>query len=405
MDIPLMNRLLALGKIDEALKIVKKDIVLPSVLGRICPAPCEGACRRKSIDEPVSICLLKRYAGDVGDFTLTEKPRRVNKNIAVIGAGPAGLSAAYYLQLKGFQTVIFDKNKEPAGTLMYSIPDEKLDKVILSREINSIKNTGVTFKQNTLVTRDTFLKLIKEYDAVIVATGDFSGELSGWGLKNDGKQILVDKKTYQTNLPNVFAIGNVNRSTKYAIRSVGQGKEVAFSIEQLLTGEKITGEPRLFNSRFGKLVQEEYHEYLKESTNDKKLSPATGHANGFTLEEVKKEAARCLHCDCRKPVNCKLRVYSDKYSAMQNRFNYENRKPVKKFTRHDIVVYEPEKCIKCGICVRMTQKYNEDFGFTFIGRGFDVKIGAPFNEQLNRSLTKTAKLVAEACPTGALALK
>ncbi|HDS07587.1 MAG TPA: 2Fe-2S iron-sulfur cluster binding domain-containing protein, partial [Bacteroides sp.] len=94
MDIPLMNRLLAAGKFREALQVVKKDIALPSVLGRICPAPCEGACRRKSIDQAVSICLLKRFAGDhdlAGDrkyLPFRESPK--NKRVAVIGAGPAG---------------------------------------------------------------------------------------------------------------------------------------------------------------------------------------------------------------------------------------------------------------------------------------------------------------------------
>ncbi len=405
MDIPLMNRLLADGEIDNALEVVKKDIILPSVLGRICPAPCEGACRRKSIDNPVSICLLKRFAGDAGNSSVPGKPKPINKKIAIIGAGPAGLSAAYYLHQKGFQPIVFDKNTKPGGALQYAIPDEQLDKKILDQEINFIKDTGITFNQNTQVTNNMFLKLIKEYDAVVVATGDLSEEISAWGLNNNSKQILVDKKTYRTNLSNVFAIGNVNRSTKYAIRSLGQGKEVAYSIEQLLTDKEITGGPRLFNSRFGKLAQEEYTEYLKESTNEKRVIPSRNDTDGFILEEVKKEAARCLHCDCRKPTACKLRIYSNQYGAIQNRFNYEGRKFVKKFTQHDIVIYEPEKCIKCGICVRMTEKYKEKFGFTFIGRGFDVKIGAPFNEQLNNSLTSTAKIVAEACPTGALSLK
>ncbi|NJK86789.1 MAG: hypothetical protein HC906_13255, partial [Bacteroidales bacterium] len=104
-----------------------------------------------------------------------------------------------------------------------------------------------------------------DFDAVVVATGDFNSEMDSWGIDHNEKQILSDKKTHQTNIPNVFAIGNVNRSTKYAVRSVGQGKEVAFSIEQFLQGEHVTGEPRLFNSRFGKLVEEEFTEYLKES--------------------------------------------------------------------------------------------------------------------------------------------
>ena len=93
MDIPLMNRLLAQGKFDEALRVVRKDIALPSVLGRICSAPCEGACRRRSIDEAVSICLLKRFAGDedlAGDPPyIPSKLPDSGKKVAFIGSGPA----------------------------------------------------------------------------------------------------------------------------------------------------------------------------------------------------------------------------------------------------------------------------------------------------------------------------
>ena len=101
MNIPLMNRLLAKGKISEALEVVRKDIILPSTLGRICPAPCEGACRRKSIDETVSICLRKKFTGDMGETRFPEPLKSMNKKVAVIGAGPAGLSAAWHLQIRG----------------------------------------------------------------------------------------------------------------------------------------------------------------------------------------------------------------------------------------------------------------------------------------------------------------
>ena len=114
MDIPLMNRLLGEGKFTEALQVVRRDIALPSVLGRICPAPCEGACRRKSIDEPVSIYLLKRYAGDfdleMDQSWVPEKATDSGKKVTIIGAGPAGLAAAYYLALKGHACHVIDRN-------------------------------------------------------------------------------------------------------------------------------------------------------------------------------------------------------------------------------------------------------------------------------------------------------
>jgi hypothetical protein len=105
MNIPLMNRLIAAGKFDESLDVVKRDIALPAVLGRICPAPCEGACHRKTVDEPVSICLLKRYVGDEGAEPEIIPAKKTGHKVAVIGAGPAGLAAAYYLQLRGIQVI------------------------------------------------------------------------------------------------------------------------------------------------------------------------------------------------------------------------------------------------------------------------------------------------------------
>jgi NADPH-dependent glutamate synthase beta subunit-like oxidoreductase len=404
MDIPQMNRLIAQGKFAEALKIVKNDIALPGVLGRICPAPCEGACKRKPIDQAVSICLLKRFAFDEAEF-LPEKETVLvtDKKVAIIGSGPAGLSAAYYLQLKGIQTSIFDSNEQAGGAMRYSISDELLEKVVLDKEIEIIKGIGVKFFQHQLITADAFKKLRNDFDAVVIATGDFSESMANWGLENNGKQILVNKINYLTNLEKVFAIGNANRSMRLAIRSAAQGKEVATAIEQMFQGQPVNGELRRFNSTIGKLLPEEYSEYLKEASSLERQQPESVLMNGFSAEEARKEASRCMHCDCRKPDQCLLRNLAERYKASKKRFAFTARKPLKKVKEHSLIVYEPGKCIKCGICVRLTGKYEEEFGFTFIGRGFDVEIGVPFNEKMNIALQKTAEKVAEACPTGALA--
>ena len=184
---------------------------------------------------------------------------------------------------------------------------------------------------------------------------------------------------------------------------MGQGKEVAWSVAQYLSGEEPKGEPRFFNSRFGKLLQEEIPEYLKESVLQERISSDSIKSNGYTKEEAMAEARRCLHCDCRDIDNCKLRVLSGRYDANQRRFAGNARKTITKHFAHRIV-YEPLKCIKCGICVRMTAKYQEKYGFSFIGRGFDVVIGVPFNESVEAGLAETAEKVAKACPTGALSV-
>ncbi len=408
MDIPKMNRLIANGKLDEALEIVMHDIALPSVLGRICPAPCEGACHRKTVDEAVSICLLKRIVGDQAADSFYKNLQIApsnGKKIAIIGAGPAGLAAAFYLQIRGYDCTIFEQNDQPGGFLLTDKLDEKLPKEVLYKEINNLLSTGIQLNLNKEINLEGFLELQKKFDVVIVASGAGGEKLMDWGLEVNAKGIEITQGTFQTNIEGVFAIGNALRSSRLAVRSVGQGKELAFAVDQYLQGKKVIGEPMLFNSRFGRLVADEYAEYLKESVGNQRIVPDKGIADGFSIEEAKKEAARCLHCDCRKFDNCTLRDLSEEYKANQKRFSFGPRKNIQKVINHDLVIYEPQKCIKCGICVRLTEKHGESFGFTFIGRGFDVVVGVPFNEELKEGIAKTAQIVVESCPTGALAMK
>lgn len=405
MNIPLMNRLIAAGKFDESLAVVKRDIALPAVLGRICPAPCEGACHRKTVDEAVSICLLKRYVGDEGAEPEINPAEKTGKKVVVIGAGPAGLAAAYYLQLKGVEVTLLDKNEKPGGLLRTAISEEILPKEVLDKEIELILKTGVKFQGGKEINREVFETLKNDFDAVILATGTLPANAEFFGLKATPKGIVADKDSYQTSDPKVFAVGNVLRSSRLAVRSVGQGKEVAFSVLQFFDGQQPTGEPRMFNSRFGKLVNTEYQEYLKESVAGKRTFPEKGGHNSFSKEEAIAEAKRCMHCDCRAIDNCKLREYSHQYNADQKRFKTSERRSITKSANHGSVIYEPQKCIKCGICVRLTEKHGEKFGFTYIGRGFDVEIGIPFSEELKNGLSKIAVKVAEGCPTGAISMK
>jgi NADPH-dependent glutamate synthase beta subunit-like oxidoreductase/ferredoxin len=403
MDIPTMNRLLAVGKFDQALKVVKQNIALPAVLGYICPAPCEGVCRRKPMDGAVSICLLKRFSGMEGQ--IEEQPAPLTgHNVAIIGSGPAGLSAACYLQLKGIQCTVFEQSGKVGGIILQDVESGKLPEKILDKEILDIRQLGIKFQMNANVEKEQFENLQAEFDAVLIASGNISEEQKSWGIAIDAKGFEADEQTFQTALPNVFVAGSAYKPSKLVIRLLAQGKEAAFAIEQLLSVKKVVGQPMKFNSKFGKLVIPEYAQYLKESVEGNRIEPTNGILKGLTTEEVMAEAARCLHCDCRKKDDCKLRDYSDQYHAVQKRFSYEERKAVRK-QFHDTIVYEPEKCIKCGICVRLTAKHQEKYGFTYIGRGFDVEIGVPFNEDLNEGLKLIAEKVADECPTGALGKK
>ena len=404
MDIPLMNRLLAVGKFDEALRVVKKDIALPAVLGRICPAPCERACRRRNIDEPVSICTLKRYAADHDlrqpSSFLPEKEPLNGKNIGIIGTGPAGLSAAYFLLQKGYQCTLYDKNPLPGGALRYAVPDDRLPKNVLDEEIELIEQLGAVFKMNQELPANGLEKLRNEFDGIIVATGEDNADFEELEKKN--RSFVTERNTHKTSIDGVFAIGSAIKPGRVAIRAVAHGKEAALAMDQYLNGEQIVGEVRMFNSRFGKMIQEEYHDFMLEADEGPRIE--TEGTEGFTLEQVKKEASRCMHCDCRERHDCKLRIYSDQHDANQKRFFPKEREPVRKIFKNKPVVYEPEKCIKCGICVKITSIHKEELGLTYIGKGFDVEVSVPFDNSTVNALEKTAKLCAEKCPTGALAL-
>jgi NADPH-dependent glutamate synthase beta subunit-like oxidoreductase len=402
MNIPLMNRLIAKGDFAKALEVVKRDIALPSILGRICPAPCEAGCRRKQVDEAVSICLLKRYVGD--DDLKSENPYQPQlanlsgKKVAIVGAGPAGLAAAYYLQIKGHQAVIFEKNSKAGGELL-QIDQEILPSEVVEQEVAQILATGVQIRLNETINDNLFVELQSEFDAVVVAHGTIPEGSSAYGLKATKAGIIADKSSYLTSIPKVFAVGNTLRASKLAVRSVGQGKEVATVIDNYFKTAEVSGYPERFNSKFGRLAEVEFIQYKKDSETAPRQK---ADKSGFTHEDAIREAKRCMHCDCRNPESCVLRELSDRYHAVQKRFQSDERWNVEKFIHREGIVYEPNKCIKCGICVRLTRQHQEEFGFTFIGRGFDVKVGVPFNESIQKGLEKTAAIVAKACPTGAL---
>ena len=404
MNIPLMNRLIAKGDFAKALEVVKRDIALPAILGRICPAPCEAGCRRKQVDEAVSICLLKRYVGDEDLKSETSYQPQLaelsGRKVAVIGAGPAGLAAAYYLQVKGHQSVIFDRNERAGGELLH-VDKEILPLDVVEQEVAQIIATGVQVRMNETIDDIRFAELQKDYDAVIVAIGTFTEETSAFCLKTSKTGIVADKSSYLTSIPNVFAIGNSLRTSKLAVRSVGQGKEVATVIDTYFKTSEVKGYPERFNSKFGRLTEPEFIHYLKDSETSPRQN---AEKSGFTREAAIHEAKRCMHCDCRNPESCVLRELSDRYHAAQKRFQSDERQSVMKFIHREGIVYEPAKCIKCGICVRLTRQHQEEFGFTFIGRGFDVKVGVPFDESVQKGLEKTAAIGAKACPTGALAM-
>ncbi len=407
MDIPLMIRLIERGDLAGAVRVVREDIPLPAVLGRICPAPCEKVCRRKNADQAVSICLLKRYVGDVylqsdAPFTPDCAPKR-GKSVAIVGAGPAGLSAGYYLARKGIDCTIYDKNSHAGGMLRYGVEPEKLPQEILDREIEAILSAGITFKPGTEIGKEVTVKELQDrFDAVFLASGWQGGDGALIeGLESKDGKLAVDIRTYRTSIDGIFAGGDLVRKRKLAVRSTADGKEAAEAICQYLAGEEVTGPVKRFNSRMGMLGSGDLEKMMQAVNSDGRFEAGTA---GFTPEQASEEAQRCLHCDCRKPNECKLRQYSEIYDVSTSKFKGE-RPGYEIAYDHPEIVYEPGKCIRCGLCIQTASKYGEEFGLTFKGRGFDVKVAAPFGRDLQKALGKSAGECVKNCPTGALAYK
>jgi hypothetical protein len=326
MDIPRMNRLIAEGKFHQALVTVKEEIALPLILGYVCSAPCEKVCRREPIDAPVAICQLKKFvaAEDLATKSpfMPAKAPDTGKRVAVIGAGPAGLSAAFYLAKAGVECSVFDRNPEAGGTLN-ALPEDVLPRETIHAEIDFLKNFGIIFHQDSVIDAATLDREIKpQFNAVLLATGELNDEINKTlGITFDAKGFLINEKTGETNLPGVFACGSAVRLQRMAIRTVDQGKRAAYEILSFLGMDKpVTLRRNWFNSRFGLLQEAEYDAYLKEASAEKRLVPSMGVLDGFLAQEAEREAERCMRCDCRKPVSCKLRIFAERYDADRKKY-------------------------------------------------------------------------------------
>lgn len=172
-DIPGYVALAGEGRYADAIRLIRKDNPFPTTCGFICEHPCEARCRRNMVDDSVNIRGLKRVAADfAGEVAPPECAPFTGKKIAVLGGGPGGLSAAYYLQLMGHQAVVYEMLPKLGGMLRYGIPNYRLPKNRLDEDIRAILKTGVEVKHGLKIGQDiTIQQLRQEYDAVLITIG------------------------------------------------------------------------------------------------------------------------------------------------------------------------------------------------------------------------------------------
>ena len=205
-DVPRYIRAVKAGKYDEAVAVLREKLPLPTVCADACFAPCEDVCAYKQFGDPIAIRAIKRAAVDHGEDSWKEKKKLADKSgkkVAIIGAGPTGLTAAYYLVTQGHAVTVFDSFPKPGGMMRYGIPNYRLPEERLAKDIGNILEWGITFKGNTTIGKDIlFDRLKKEFDAVFVASGangsmkiplegaEKKGVLWGWDFLCDVRRGL-----------------------------------------------------------------------------------------------------------------------------------------------------------------------------------------------------------------------
>jgi NADPH-dependent glutamate synthase beta subunit-like oxidoreductase len=241
-DVPGYVRLIAQGKADEAYKLILERVPFPGILGRVCMRPCESACRRGEVNRPIAICALKRYAADKADG-LFEVATVVKENtghkVAVTGAGPAGLTAAFYLRKMGHDVTVFEVRSKPGGMMRYGIPSYRLPEEVLDKEINQVLTIGITLETDKGLGRDFDFEQLKTegFEAIFIGTGlqesrriDLEGaELEDvfWGVDflagvREGKDVRLKDR--------VLVVGGGNVAADVALTALRVGaKEVTMA--------------------------------------------------------------------------------------------------------------------------------------------------------------------------------
>lgn len=551
--------LIANGQYTEALKLIKEQLPIPASIGKICPHPCEEECRRALVEEPISIAALKSFVAELdlnGEKYLPPMKKASGKKVAIVGAGPAGLTAAYFLARNGHKAVIYEAMPHPGGMLRFGIPQYRLDKAMLDAEVALIENMGVDFVYNTKIGDDITLEHLRDsYDAVFLGIGswqsqglrckgeDMEGVLGGIdflrevtlnnkvalggkvlvvgggntamdvartsvrlgaeevtviyrrtldempaerleideameeGVKfqflvapvevlgenghvrqlkceimelgepdasgrrkpeptgkfqvydadkiiaaigqktvignikdiatNKAGNIVVEEGKYTTSLDKVFAGGDAVTGPKIAIQAVAQGKNAAEVIDSYLNGCLVPyAEPKVITQ--SDLTAMDFADKEKASRIPLKVADKAVRnksfmqvAQTYTEEDALRESKRCLECGCRDYFECQLIKYIQEYGIETDKAQEEECPKRREIDDHPFIERNADKCVLCGLCVRVCDEVVGETAIGLVDRGFDSVIKPEFGMSLSESACIACGQCADICPTGA----
>jgi NADPH-dependent glutamate synthase beta subunit-like oxidoreductase len=240
-DIPQFMFLFREGQLNEALALIRAENPMPAVTGRVCPRLCEEACNRKEFDEPVNIRDVERLIGDYGlDIPMKRERAFGRETIAVVGSGPAGLTAAYFMVKHGVNVDLFEREAQPGGMLRYGIPEYRLPRTILDKEIQKILQLGIRLFTETEIRPEDIPSLLERYSYVFFCPGLWGTNTPDLGYKGDKLYdgIGVLKSIHSANPPElgqrIAVVGGGNTALDVTRVLMRMGKEVSIVYRRTL---------------------------------------------------------------------------------------------------------------------------------------------------------------------------